>query len=654
MADKVDRSSVITDKLKKFFGFGINPNAEQIPDKIELYKTVKGLDKSGKQAVRIEKEKFGDTVEELWRFWATACHDDATDSWQTMLSVYSDMDILRMNCQPISKSMEIMTDEIIQADSNNQIIFIEAKEKVKKYIEKFFDDINLIELIRPTVSDIVQYGNAGWVLSFDNKGVSSIKRIPIQYLKERLEFSPVDLHNALNDKGHMIHDYRNSINSVSDLIDMITNKENISSYFDEYLLGFVVEDKVIPPWKFLHFRNITNEQTFAPFGIPTFIHAMSAYRQFDAAMAMQIIARGASFPKSVYKLDLPNVVNPTEKFAKATEFLNEMLNSGFGSSKKELPGIGDIIVTIKDLFDFEMITPDIELKGIEDLELLKDDIYNACLLPRKLVDPKDSGFGESGVSYIEQFKPFARMVYRFQSILLNNITQLIKIHLIHTGDFELDEIEFSLSMPYPESQTNNDIISAQSSLLELANNVISAIEDRVTGGEKLPPELIKTIYNKFLPYDSTTVDFWVDEAVKAKEEGDTVSDEDDFGFDEPVEDEEEMNEDGKYSLKERIKKSKRNWRLLENKVGKKVLKETVNEIIFECFNNSSLREGSMRGQHFFKSKNNYSDFNLKDYVHIRNNKLNKLKESVDTEIKDSDKYDEYLIDSWEDSFLEKE
>jgi hypothetical protein len=654
MADKVDRSSVITDKLKKFFGFGINPNAEQIPDKIELYKTIKGLDKSGKQAVRIEKEKFGDTIEELWRFWATACHDDATDSWQTMLSVYSDMDILRMNCQPISKSMEIMTDEIIQADSNNQIIFIEAKEKVKKYIEKFFDDINLIELIRPTVSDIVQYGNAGWVLGFDNKGVSSIKRIPIQYLKERLEFSPVDLHNALNDKGHMIHDYRNSINSVSDLIDMITNKENISSYFDEYLLGFVVEDKVIPPWKFLHFRNITNEQTFAPFGIPTFIHAMSAYRQFDAAMAMQIIARGASFPKSVYKLDLPNVVNPTEKFAKATEFLNEMLNSGFGSSKKELPGIGDIIVTIKDLFDFEMIAPDIELKGIDDLELLKDDIYNACLLPRKLVDPKDSGFGESGVSYIEQFKPFARMVYRFQSILLNNITQLIKIHLIHTGDFELDEIEFSLSMPYPESQTNNDIISAQSSLLELANNVISAIEDRVTGGEKLPPELIKTIYNKFLPYDSTTVDFWVDEAVKAKEEGDTVSDEDDFGFDEPVEDEEEMNEDGKYSLKERIKKSKRNWRLLENKVGKKVLKETVNEIIFECFNNSSLREGSMRGQHFFKSKNNYSDFNLKDYVHIRNNKLNKLKESVDTEIKDSDKYDEYLIDSWEDSFLEKE
>jgi hypothetical protein len=654
MADKVDRSSVITDKLKKFFGFGINPNAEQIPDKIELYKTIKGLDKSGKQAVRIEKEKFGDTIEELWRFWATACHDDATDSWQTMLSVYSDMDILRMNCQPISKSMEIMTDEIIQADSNNQIIFIEAKEKVKKYIEKFFDDINLIELIRPTVSDIVQYGNAGWVLGFDNKGVSSIKRIPIQYLKERLEFSPVDLHNALNDKGHMIHDYRNSINSVSDLIDMITNKENISSYFDEYLLGFVVEDKVIPPWKFLHFRNITNEQTFAPFGIPTFIHAMSAYRQFDAAMAMQIIARGASFPKSVYKLDLPNVVNPTEKFAKATEFLNEMLNSGFGSSKKELPGIGDIIVTIKDLFDFEMITPDIELKGIEDLELLKDDIYNACLLPRKLVDPKDSGFGESGVSYIEQFKPFARMVYRFQSILLNNITQLIKIHLIHTGDFELDEIEFSLSMPYPESQTNNDIISAQSSLLDLANNVISAIEDRVTGGEKLPPELIKTIYNRFLPYDSTTVDFWVDEAVKAKEEGDTISDEDDFGFDEPVEDEEEMNEDGKYSLKERIKKSKRNWRLLENKVGKKVLKETVNEIIFECFNNSSLREGSMRGQHFFKSKNNYGDFNLKDYVHIRNNKLNKLKESVDTEIKDSDKYDEYLIDSWEDSFLEKD
>jgi len=364
-------------------------------------------------------------------------------------------------------------------------------------------------------------------------------------------------------------------------------------------------------------------------------------------MAMQIIARGAMFPKQVYKLTLPNVVSPTEKFAKASEFMNEMLNSGFGTSKKELPGIGDIIVTIADLFDYEQIAADIDLKGIDDIQLLKDDIYNACLLPRKLIDPGDSSFGESGVSYIEQFKPFARMVYKFQSILLNNISQLIKIHLLHTGEFELDEIEFSLSMPYPESQTNNDLISAQSSLLDLANNIIGAIEDRVTGGEKLPPELIKTIYNKFLPYDSQTVDFWVDEALKTKVEDEP---EDDEEFTDP---EDEINEDGKYNLKERIQRSKKTWRLLESKVGRKKLRETVEDITFEIFSESPLREGSMRGQHYFKSKNKYSDFNLKDFVKIREKGLNKrLKESEETDIdkiiRDSDRYEEYKIDSYDD------
>lgn len=529
MAD--NSAKTVGQRLRKFFGFQVKPNAVDIKDKIELLKVDKVKDDNGKKTSTVNKEKFNPEIEALWNYWLTGCHDTAKDSWSNMLDVYDDMDLLYFNCAPISKSTEIFIDEILQADSNNQIIFVEGKQKVKKAIEQFFDDISLNSILRPTVADIVQYGNAGWVLGFNGRGIDEIKRINIRYLKERMEFSPVDLNAELQNTKSRVQDYKRSVTAIDDLIDMILNKENVSSYFKEYLIGFVVEDKVLPPWKFLHFRNTTNKSPFAPFGIPTFIHAMAPYRQFDAAMALQIVARGSMFPKSVYKLQLPNVSNPTEKFAKATEFLNELLNSGFGTTKKELPGIGDIIITIEDLFTYDQLAADIDLKGIDDLELLKDDIYDSCLLPRKLIDPKDSAFGDSGAAYVEQFKPFARLVYRFQSILLENIAQLIKIHLMHSGDFELDEIEFTLSMPYPESQTNNDLISAQSSLLDLANNIIGAIEDKVTGGEKLPPELIKTIYNKFLPYDVNTVDFWVDEAVKAKENGETIPQdgEDEFG-----------------------------------------------------------------------------------------------------------------------------
>lgn len=602
MADKVSNS--LLNRFKRFFRMGITPGAETPSDKINLYNIVKDSDKAGKTFYKVEKEKFNSEIEQLFNYWMNGCHD-SVESWKDRLSMFDDMDMLYFNCAPIAKSVEIIIDEVLQADSNNQFIFIEGKTKVKKYIEQFFDDINLNSLLRPTVSDIVQYGNAGWALGFDNEGVNKVKLINPRHIKDRLEFSPIEIYNSLYNNNHILTSYCKSIDLVDNLVNMILDKNDISSYFDEYLLGFVIEDTVLPPWKFIHFRNTTNKSPFKPFGMPLYIHAMAPYRQYDAAMALQVSARGVMFPKSVYKIKLPNVTSPTQKFEKASEFLNELLNSGFGQSKKELPGIGDIIVTIDDLFDYEQISADIDLGKVDDIEMLKDDIYDATLLPRRLIDPKDSGFGESGVAYLEQFKPFARLIYRFQSILLANITELVKIHLIHTQAFSLDEIEFSLSMPYPESQTNKDIIDSQGALLGLANDVISAIEDKITGGEKLPVDLIKTIYHKFLPYDSDTIDKWIDDAEKAKENGDTTSADDDSEF--------------------RFE-SRDTWRKLEKTLKKTKLKEMVDNIIFEE-TYKKLREGTLNNKHFYTSKNKMVEFDIAVMNEIKQSSIKKLEES---------------------------
>jgi hypothetical protein len=601
MADKV--SSSLLNRFKRFFRMGVTPSGELPSDKINLYNIVKDEDKSGKPFYKVEKEKFNSEIEQLFNYWMDSCHD-SIESWKDRLSMFDDMDTLYFNCAPIAKSMEIIIDEVLQADSNNQFIFIEAKTKVKKYIEQFFDEINLNSLLRPTVSDIVQYGNAGWALGFDNIGVNKVKLVNPRHIKERLEFSPIEIYDSLYNEKHILTSYRQSIDLVDNLVNMILDKNDISSYFDEYLLGFVIEDTVLPPWKFIHFRNTTNKSPFKPFGIPLYIHAMAPYRQYDAAMALQVSARGAMFPKSLYKIKLPNITSPTQKFEKASEFLNELLNSGFGQSKKELPGIGDIIVTIDDLFDYEQISADIDLGKVDDIEMLKDDIYDATLLPRRLIDPKDSGFGESGVAYLEQFKPFARLIYRFQSILLANITELVKIHLIHTQEFSLDEIEFSLSMPYPESQTNREIIDSQEALLELANDVIGAIEDKITGGERLPVELVKTIYHKFLPYDSGSIDNWIDSAEKAKENGETLPPEDDFGF--------------QFEAAEK-------WGTLEKTLKKSKLKEMVDDIVFEE-TYKKLREGTINNKHFYTSKNKMVEFDISILNEIKQSNIKKLEE----------------------------
>jgi len=526
--------------------------------------------------------------------------------------------LLTGNCSYIARAIELVADETIQADTNDQPIFIDAKRPVKKYIQKFFDDININALLRPTLVDIIQYGNAGWILGFDDKGINEIIPVNVRSLKDRLEFSPYEVKQEIQKQSALFSAF-NKMSRMSSLIDSIMDKEETTSYFKKYLFGFQVEDKVLPPWKFIHFRNLTNKSPFAPFGIPLYIHSMSAYKQYDAAMTLQNAARVARFPKQVVSINLPNQMDATTKIEKAMEAMQEWLNIGFGTSKKELPGLGDVIFTIKDLFEFQDVKVDVDLGDIGDIEILRDAIIVSTMLPRYIIDPKDSGFGDTGVALIEKWKPFARLIYRMQSILLENITQLVKIQMLYTGDFSLEDTKFTLSMKYPESQVNADIVSSQSSLLDLANNIISAIQDKVTGGEQLPPELLKSIYTQFLPYDTAKIEAWIDDAIKAKDNEETIPTADSLSNEQqidelqnPPEENTEINaengeepvelsddtEDG--SLVESLR-ARRMWKLLEKQKGAKVLKEQVDNIIFEE-KHEAIRESVMQGRHVFSSK----------------------------------------------------
>ncbi|HOC98036.1 MAG TPA: hypothetical protein PKK80_03280, partial [Bacilli bacterium] len=471
-------------RLQQYFSLGFKPNAKSETDMIFPLKKDTKIEK-GKEIVTTSKQKFDGEVQDLFKHWLGNTWDKQ-NSWKSREALWDDMDVLYMNCPVITRAIELIADEVIQADSNDQPIFIDAKRNVKKYIQELFDKININSLLRPAVIDIAQYGNALWLLGFDDKGVSEIIPQDIRSLKDRLEFSPFEVKQKLVAKDQLFVQF-SKITRMQSLIDSIMDKEEATSYFKKYLFGYQVEDKVLPPWKVIHFRNMTTKSPFAPFGMPLYVHSMAAYKQFDAAMTLKNAARVASFPKQVISINLPNQMDPATKIEKAMEAMAEWLNIGFGQSKKELPGLGDTIFTIKDLFEFQDVKVDVDLGDMGDINVLMDLLINSTFLPRYILDPRDSGFGDTGVALIEKFKPFARLVYRFQTILLENITQLVKIHMLYTGDFSVEDTKFTLSMKYPESQVNQDIVSSQSSMLDLVNNIISSIQDKITGGELLPP-----------------------------------------------------------------------------------------------------------------------------------------------------------------------
>jgi hypothetical protein len=596
-------------RLQQYFQIGFSKSAKVQTDVVfPLQK--KTISKDTSSAAELVRQKFSQETTDLYSYWLDSSYSPEK-SFRNREALYDDMDVLYYSCQMITRAIELIADETIQADSNDQPIFINAKRNVKKYIQDFFDRVNINSYLRATLIDIVNYGNAGWILGFDDSGINDIIPIEIRELKDRLEFSPYQVKQEIK-KGTNLFSQFNKITRMQSLIDSIQDKEETTSYFKKYLLGFQVEDKVLPPWKFIHFRNMTNKSPFAPFGIPLYIHSMSAYKQFDAAMTLQNAARVASFPKQVISIKIPNQVDPATKIEKAMEAMNEWLNIGFGTSKKELPGLGDVIFTIDDLFSFQDVKVDVNLGDLGDMDKLWDSLMISTYLPRYIIDPKDTGFGDSGVSLVEKWKPFARLVYRMQSILLENITQLVKIQMLYTNEFSLDDVDFTLSMKYPEGQVNPDIISSQSSLLDLANNIIQAIQDKVTGGEQLPPELLKSIYTQFLPYDTEKIEGWIDDAIKAKDNEETTPTVDSMSNQQQM-DQIQFGDDptaeeniAKQQITESIR-GKRMWKRLEEQVGKFKLKEKIDDIIFEE-KQKTMRDCAVKGQHIYSSRNRNISF----------------------------------------------
>jgi hypothetical protein len=643
MADKQVFSNAVIDKLKSIFKLQINPSAKEVKDRVvftrpDVNASDKGQDKYFKK--NNPPIKWDEETQELYNWWWSTTHTNV-DDYKNRSLLYEDMDVLFLNAQRVIKASKIICGEVIQADSNNEPIFIDAKRPVKKFIQEFFDKININYYLRQTVKDFVKYGNAFWILEFDQTGVSKILPVSPYDVVDRIEFTPYEVRKMLDTNDKFLTQYR-QLDRMDQYIDDIVNKDSSASYFDSYLIGFQVDDKIIPPWKLLHFRNLTNDSPFKPFGVPVFIHAMSAYRQYDAAMSLQITARGMKFPKNHWKLTIPNTVSPSDVFEYVSEFMAEYQNSGFTNSKKDLAGIGDNVVSVEGLIDYSQIVPEIELGKMEDVEMLLSDLSEACIVPRNLIDPNDSSYGDSGVSLAEKFKPFARFVYEVQNYILEQITQLVKIHMITSGSqFATEDVQFILSMPYPESQTNADIINSQSSLLGLANDVITALSDKLMGGETLPPEIIRQVYTKFLPYDDEIIDRWISDTIKAKEELDVEQEqqtEDDFGFAsegfDTEEDEQEAEQLGGEvddalssaddvldsledtnidEVVENIKrKARRKWRLLEKKMGhdgKSKLQEQVENQIFES-TFSTIRERSIAGRHLYSSKLANQDFDV--------------------------------------------
>ena len=438
--------------------------------------------------------------------------------------LYAEMEGMYFNVSLISRAVDLVVDEVDQSEVSGEGILVEClNDKMKKDIEDMIEKVNLNSYNKPVAKDLVLNGNSYVVISLDKEGVSGLMVIDPRDCDERIEFTASEMEKELRGNAHYVSMLSRNT-QIKQIVDIIVSEEDddFDEYFKPHLIGFQFGERALPPWRVLHFRNEVSSTAFSPYGQPYFLRSLFAAKQLQMAMGLQLIARQARMPIQIWKLKLPPGTNPTTQLDKGLEFVNEIQNSGMNSTRKEEEGIGAKIYTIADLFEFEMVTPEIDIGKVDDLEILMNDLVISTGIPRNFIDPNGgSGFGNSGISLREQFKPFGRSVLSIQSEILEQWTQLVKIHLVQKG-WTIEDMDFRLSMPSPESATNPELIDNQSSLIELSNNLIDALQGKILGDDsevKLPNSIKRAIYKKILPYGSD-IDNWIDTIEKEKAEFD--------------------------------------------------------------------------------------------------------------------------------------
>jgi hypothetical protein len=605
MAKNKDINKNTLNFIQKWFNIKVNKNATETSRIVAPSDTT---EKEGGELKYIDSDLFTPQIQRLYDYWITTYFDK--EKYQERQNLWSEMENLYFNDSICSRNVNIRADETVQADSNMQPIFAEGNKKQVDFILKFFDDVQVYNKIRNISFDLEVFGNHVWVFGINGeKGIDEIIPVDIFSLTERLEFFPAEIEAKLMSNSF----YKNyaSQDRVKQLIDAISNKDNVTSVHKKYLLGFIINNYILPPWRVLHFRNETTRSPFAPFGVPGIIHELAPYKQWDASMTFQVMARAANFPIDKYSINLPNVMDDTEKFNLLANFIEKLDNIGIRQSKKDDKNLGDRIFTITDLFDYDQISPDIDIGKIADIDMLRDERIVASGLPRNIIDPNDGSFGDSGVSLIQKWKELARSVFHRQHTILENLTQMVKLQMILTNSFSIDEFDFVLSMPFPESQTDDNLIRNQSDTLDLFVTLTDTLSDKFMDGEPLPIDLMRDIMYQVIPYDQRRIDSWIDQIEKAQKEDEKETDEFEteetslgFGKKDGEEEIVDKEDDFNFESKQKEKKKRFNENLKKHKIK---FSEAVKVELFNI-RQKSYREGIYNNKHYFSSRNKNSDF----------------------------------------------
>lgn len=471
---------------------------------------------------RVFKSKLSGKLEELFDSWL----NDTAQTYASSLDRQKRIAELQYavdNNSFLSQASSLYADEACQAmDNNGKLIQIEcADQRMQERMEDLLIQWGVTQnRLRSVAYNLAVYGDAFWSNKVTGNGIVRATPLHIHQVKERLEFNPVQVQADMeSQKGYVSAMNRNE--KLKTLFKSLEGDENedYSDLFDTKLFGFAMAgDMVVAPWVVTHFRLNADQSVFFPMGESVFLKCLAPFRQLSATKVLQSLARVKSFPVTVYSVKTHPGMDEAQQFDKINDVREQYENIGEGSVGNEAISVNTTLWVPEGSIDIKVHSPDININATNDLEMYQDEVAIASGIPKGYLIQEYGGYGNSAISLIEQFKPFARKVYTVQSAILEGLSNMFRLHFAITGEFDYRS-HFVLSMKFPNEEASDARNASKSASLELSANVIDLVANLVGNLDApLPSDVIQDILKKFSFLDPNDIKKWIRPNPNAREE----------------------------------------------------------------------------------------------------------------------------------------
>ena len=527
-ASSILKSSYIN-RLSSVFGFRAKkgtPGGQDLPSKIGMEFVRVDLNndayrfKNAALGSVFKSEKLTENLEKYFDAYmteTTLSYNDIQDRQRRL----NELSFFYYNDNFGYRVVELCAAEATQLDVQDRILTVESPNS--NFSAKCYELFARWGITQPRLQqvchDLELYGESFWSHKIGMNGVESIKPLKVNSIMERLEFNPVHMAEYLAQKNGYLAANKNRQQKIQALVDIIKNKktmdldENLADSFDSKLIGYELYDGMMcPPWEITHFRYNAENSEFYPYGRPPLLGCIAPFKQCFSSMMLQGLARQMSFPITMYKVKGAEGMGPDVQFEHVNTVREEYDNLGVAADVAggEVYTVNTKMWIPDGLIDVDVKESKCDIDFVGDIELYQDRVAIASGVPKAYLDQEFGGFGNSGISLTEQYKPFARHVYTIQSACLEGIGELIRLHFAITGEFDYNT-PFILSMRFPAEEMGQEKREARQASLEMAGGVMDLIT-RALGleeGEPLPEDVVTDILSKYSFLDPTDIQKWM-------------------------------------------------------------------------------------------------------------------------------------------------